>query len=100
MLRAFRYIALVEGLTTLALFCIAMPLKYALGMPELIRPTGMTHGIAWLSYLAAMAICLPGKGFTVWQWVRTFLASLVPFGTFLNDGLVKSKERAGAAQPA
>ncbi len=100
MLRAFRFIALDEGITTLALFCIAMPLKYGLGVPELIRPTGLAHGVAWLSYLAAMALCLPGKGFTAWQWARTFLASLIPFGTFLNDGLLKSKEQASRAHPA
>ena len=94
MLRVFRYIALVEGITTLALFCIAMPLKYGLGLPELVRPTGWAHGVAWLTYLAGMALCLPGKRLTAWQWARTFLASLVPFGTFLNDPLLKSKEQA------
>jgi integral membrane protein len=93
MLRFFRYIALAEGITTLALFCIAMPLKYALGVPELVRPTGWVHGMAWLAYLAGMALCLPGKRLTVWQWARTFLVSLFPFGTFLNDPMLKRKEQ-------
>jgi len=94
MLRLFRIVALIEGVTTLALFGVAMPLKYGLGIPDLIRPTGMVHGVAWLAYLVAMALCLPGKGFTPWQWLRTFVASLFPFGTFLNDGLIKRKEEA------
>lgn len=100
MLRLFRIVALIEGVTTLALFGVAMPLKYGLGIPDLIRPTGMVHGVAWLAYLVAMALCLPGKGFTPWQWLRTFIASLFPFGTFLNDGLIKRKEEARRLQAA
>lgn len=92
MLRLFRSIALIEGLTTLALFLVAMPLKYWAGEPGLIRPVGMTHGVAWVVYLAAMLVCLPGKGFPLWGWLRTFIASLFPFGTFLNDPYLRRLE--------
>jgi integral membrane protein len=92
LLRIFRYIALFEGITTLALFLIAMPLKYGFDYPALIRPFGMTHGFAFVAYIAAMIICLPGKGFGFSGWLRTFVASLFPFGTFLNDPFVRRKE--------
>ena len=85
MLKLFRYVALVEGVTTLALFLIAMPLKYGFDYPDLIRPVGMAHGIAFLAYVAAMLFAFPGKGFGFIGWLRTFAASLVPFGTFLNE---------------
>lgn len=98
MLQIFRAIALVEGVTTIALFLIAMPLKYWAGYDALIRPVGMTHGVAWLAYIAAMAVCLPGKGLSLWEWVRTFVAALFPFGTFLNDPLIRRKQL--ARQPA
>ena len=91
MLQFFRLVALVEGVTTIALFLVAVPLKYALEYPALIPPVGMTHGVAWLAYLVAMAVCLPGAGFSAWEWLRTFVAALFPFGTFLNDGLIKRK---------
>lgn len=94
MLQFFRLIALVEGVTTIALFLVAMPLKYAFDYPALVPPVGMTHGVAWLAYLLAMAVCLPGTGFSAWEWLRTFVAALFPFGTFLNDGLVKRKAAA------
>lgn len=97
MLRIFRYIALFEGVTTIALFCVAMPLKYAAGYDALIFPVGMTHGIAWMAYLLAMLICLPGKGFSLWEWLRTFIAALFPFGTFLNDPLIRRKQAARGA---
>ncbi|MCL6252290.1 DUF3817 domain-containing protein [Altererythrobacter sp. KTW20L] len=87
----FRAIALVEGVTTIALFLVAMPLKYWAGNPVLVPPVGMAHGVAWVGYVVAMAVCLPGRGFSLWEWVRTFVAALFPFGTFLNDGLVRRK---------
>lgn len=100
MLKLFRAIALIEGVTTVALFCLAMPLKYGAGNPVLVPPVGMIHGVAWLAYVAAMAVCLPGRGFSAWEWARTFIAGLFPFGTFLNDGLVKRKIAAREAATA
>lgn len=96
MLRLFRYVAFVEGVTTLALFLVAMPLKYWLGDPRLVPPVGAIHGGAWLLYVAAMALCLPGKGLSAWGWLRTFVAALVPFGTFLNDPYLRRIELARA----
>jgi integral membrane protein len=94
MLRIFRLIALIEGTTTLALFLVATPLKYWAGYDALIFPVGMSHGVAWLAYLLAMLVCLPGKGFSAWQWLRTFLVALFPFGTFLNDPMIRRKQMA------
>jgi hypothetical protein len=46
--------------------------------------------------LLAMTICLPGRGFKGFDWVRTTLAAFVPFGTFLNDPFLKRKQLAEA----
>jgi integral membrane protein len=94
MIRTFRYIALVEGVTTLALFLVAMPLKYWFGMPELVPRAGAIHGIAFILYIVTMVFVLPGKGFSGREWARTTLAAFFPFGTFLNDGLLKRKQEA------
>jgi integral membrane protein len=91
-LRVFRIIAFAEGVTTLALFLFAMPMKYWLGNPALVPPAGAIHGAAWLAYLAAMVLLLPGQGLSAWGWSRTFVASLFPFGTFLNDPMLKRHE--------
>lgn len=98
MIRTFRYIGLAEGVTTLALFLIAMPAKYAFGLPGLVPPVGMLHGAAFVLYLLAMVVCLWGRGFTAWEWARTTLASFVPFGTFFNDGFLKTKQLAAVSQ--
>jgi integral membrane protein len=97
MIRVFRYIGVFEGLTTLALFFVAMPAKYWFGYPGLVPPVGALHGGAFVIYLLAMVVCLWGRGFTPWEWLRTTVASFFPFGTFLNDGMLKRKELAASA---
>ncbi|WP_210310464.1 DUF3817 domain-containing protein [Devosia pacifica] len=93
MIGVFRTIGVVEGITTLALFLVAMPLKYAFAYPHLVPPVGMIHGIAFLTYIAAMLVCLPGRGLTAWEWLKTLFASFFPFGTFLNDPMLARKQR-------
>lgn len=100
MLRIFRVIALFEGITTIALFLVAMPLKYWFGNPVLVPPIGALHGAAWLTYVGAMLVCLPGKGFSIWGWIRIFIAALFPFGTFLNDPYIKRRETGAGAGKA
>jgi integral membrane protein len=100
MLRLFRHVAIFEGVTTLALFLVAMPLKYWLGDPRLVPPVGAIHGGAWLLYITAMVLCLPGKGLSAWGWARTFLAALFPFGAFLNDPYLRRIEHARREEPA
>lgn len=96
MIRLFRYIGVAEGFTTLALFFVAMPAKYWFGYPGLIPPIGLIHGVAFIAYILAMVICLPGRGFSRLDWMRTTLAAFFPVGTFLNDPFLKRKEPAGA----
>lgn len=93
MLRLFRLVALAEGVSTISLFFIAMPLKYWFGEPGLIRPVGMAHGMLFLAYLVAMVPGLWGRGVGLAGWLRTFLAAFVPLGTFLNDPFLKRQER-------
>jgi integral membrane protein len=96
MIKAFRYIGVVEGVTTLLLFLVAMPAKYWFGNPGLVPPMGALHGGAFVVYILAMVICLWGRGFTPWEWLRTTVASFFPFGTFLNDPMLKRKQMAAA----
>ena len=91
MLRLFRVIALIEGVSTIMLFLIAMPAKYWMGNPVLVPPVGLTHGVAWLIYVVGMLACLAGQGFTRREWGQTFVVALFPFGTFMNDSLLKRK---------
>jgi len=92
MIKAFRLIALFEGLTTIGLFLIAMPAKYFFGQPTLVPPIGALHGGAVVLYLAVMVIVFALVRAPFMQWLRAFVACIVPFGTFINDGYVKRLE--------
>lgn len=92
-MRLFRAVALFEGVTTVALFFVAMPLKYFFGAPFLVPPVGMAHGIAFILYLLAMVPALASSRASAGGWLRTTLAAFVPLGTFLNDGYLRRLQR-------
>jgi integral membrane protein len=89
MMKLFRHVALVEGVTTLLLFFVAMPLKYFAGQPALVPPIGMLHGIAFVAYVVFMVPALASARVGPAGWLRTFLASFIPLGTFINDPWLK-----------
>lgn len=91
-IRRFRLTALAEGSSFLVLLCIAMPMKYVMGMPRVVTVVGAIHGILFLLYVAQLA-----KLRTKYQWdnkfsFQAFLASLLPFGPFLFDKHLRTKE--------
>ncbi|MFM8533944.1 MAG: DUF3817 domain-containing protein [Acidimicrobiia bacterium] len=89
MIDAFRKVALVEGVTTLLLFFVAMPLKYLAGQPWLVPPVGWLHGMAFIAYVVMMVVTFRQLPIDRNGWLRTFVAALFPFGTFLNDAWLK-----------
>jgi integral membrane protein len=97
--RLFRQVAFVEGVTTLALFLVAMPIKYLAGNPEPVRITGWIHGVAFIAYVLMMWVALRGRGWSVPDLARTFAASLFPFGTFANDKWLRQREPSDRGYP-
>ncbi len=91
----FRSVAFIEGITTLILFFIAMPIKYIGGNPGPVRVAGWIHGVAFVAYVATMFLALVGRRWSWGEWGRTFLAALFPFGTFLNDRFLKARAAEG-----
>jgi integral membrane protein len=90
--RFFRRVAFVEGVTTLVLFLVAMPIKYLAGNPAPVRIAGWIHGVAFIANVVMMWIALRGRGWTSWELGRTFAAALFPFGTFVNDRFLRERE--------
>ena len=84
-LSQLRLVAILEGISYIALLFVAMPMKYYFNQPELIRPVGMLHG--WLFVLYVLLLLL-GHYKTGWGWKITFagfILSLLPFGTFYAE---------------
>jgi integral membrane protein len=82
MIKFFKIIALLEGLSLLTLLFFAMPMKYAFDQPIYVRIIGMAHGLLFISYII-MAIML--KFEENWNAKKSAIicfASVIPFGTF------------------
>jgi integral membrane protein len=84
--------ALAEGSSFLLLLFVAMPMKYLMGMPEVVRVVGTTHGVLFLFYVGQLAML-----HTKHQWefkfsCHAFLAAILPFGTFVLDKHLREKE--------
>jgi integral membrane protein len=47
MLKNFRILSLIEGLSLLVLLFVAMPAKYHFGFNDAVSYTGMAHGLLW-----------------------------------------------------
>ena len=94
----FRKIAFAEGVSFLVLLLIAMPLKYAVGIPIAVTIVGGLHGLLFVAFLV-MAWEVKSEYKRDWGWLfRSFIASIVPFGTFWMDHTHWKREEAAVEQ--
>ncbi len=84
-LHYLRIVALVEGLSFVALLFVAMPLKYLAGMPLAVRIIGSVHGGLFLVFLLALAAASRERRWPSRRSLMAFVSSLLPFGTFVFD---------------
>ena len=52
MVKLFKYIALLEGISLLLLLFFAMPMKYIYELPIYVKVIGMAHGLLFVVYVA------------------------------------------------
>ena len=91
-IRVFRMIALAEGISFLSLLLIAMPMKYFMGMPEVVRVVGTMHGVLFLLYVGLLATLHFRQRWSFMFSLYAFIASIIPFGTFVLDKQLREKE--------
>ena len=90
--KLFRKIALIEGISYLVLLFIAMPLKYFAEIPMAVRIVGSLHGILFIAFNIWMYLVYDQYNKNLKWMFRSFLASIIPFGTFVMDKQWKSEE--------
>ena len=84
-LRWLRLLGWCEGVSTIALFGIAMPLKYAADMPKAVTVVGSVHGGLFITYVAMIALVMVLYRWPFQRGCALMLASIVPFGPFILD---------------
>ena len=85
MLKTFRYTAIIEGISYLALFAISMPLKYLAGLGEPNKYIGYAHGFLFIVYMILAVVLTKERQWGLKRFGVLFLASLLPFATFYID---------------
>jgi integral membrane protein len=84
-LSRLRVLGTVEGISTLVLFGIAMPLKYLAGMPMAVTIVGSAHGVLFLALVTMFLLGTRRIPISRGLAAAGIVAAVVPFGPFIID---------------
>lgn len=73
----------------LLLLGIAMPLKYAAGIPEAVSVVGAAHGALFVLYALAVVHVKFAHKWSIGRSLFAFLMSVIPFGPFILERQLK-----------
>jgi integral membrane protein len=84
-LERLRLVGKIEGVSFLVLLCIAMPLKYAAGMPMAVKVVGWAHGVLFILFVTSLWAARKEARLPLRLSAMVFVAALLPFGPFVID---------------
>ena len=90
-MKQFRLIAILEGISYLLLVGVAMPLKYLFNQPAPVLYIGWVHGLLFVLFCLALFVIWIKYKWSFWKTLGAFVASLIPFGTFILDKKLKKE---------
>jgi integral membrane protein len=76
----FRLVSIVEGLSYALLVFVAMPLKYGLDLPQMVRVIGMVHGLLFITFVVTLVSAATSRQWSASRAGLLFAASMVPLG--------------------
>ena len=89
-LKLLKTIAILEGISYL-LFGVTMPLKYKLNMPLPNKIVGQAHGFLFIAYILLVFIVSLKIAYSKKELFLLYIASIIPFGTFIVEKKILSK---------
>ncbi len=81
MLKLFRAISVMEGLSYLAILSVSLGLVSR----DYVFQIGMGHGVLFMAYLFLSLLVTDKQGWTLKVWVPLLLASIIPFAFVLVE---------------
>ena len=94
MIKNFRIIAYLEGLSYLILLLVAMPLKYFYGMPLAVRIVGATHGGLFIAYCFALKSIRAKLEWSDKITAIAFISAFLPAAPFIFDRKILAEAEA------
>lgn len=89
-LQQIRFASVLEAVTLLLLFVVAIPLKYAFDLPVATKIMGPIHGLAFLFYLWNLL-----RTVSLWSSLELFrllILAFIPFGGFFNEKYIAQRQ--------
>ncbi len=87
----FRLVAILEGISVVLLFGVAMPLKYGFDIPGPTRIIGGIHGALVVIYMFALISAWLTQSWPFKKAIWAFVASIVPLGTFYFEYKIRDE---------
>jgi len=96
-----RVVGIIEGISTLILFFIAMPLKYMGDMEIAVTIAGSIHGFLFLALVTMFILAVSLVPISIRLATVGIIAAVFPFGPFIVDRqLVKVLEQSNTKYEA
>ncbi|MBL7493082.1 DUF3817 domain-containing protein [Frankia sp. AgB1.9] len=83
--RPYRVLAYVVGVILVVLVLVAVPLKYAADVPQLVQIVGPVHGVLYIVYLLATFNLATKAKFSLRRTILVMLAGTIPFVSFVAE---------------
>jgi integral membrane protein len=81
MLKIFRIISILEGLS----YLVILSVTFNIISRDYVFSLGMLHGVLFVFYLVFSLLLANQKGWSIVIWSLLFLASLIPFAFILVE---------------
>ena len=91
-IRRLRYIGLIEGVSSLLLFFVAMPLKYLNDMPRAVTVVGTIHGVLFILYMLALGQTMIQLKHSLGWAAKVLIAAIFPFGPFFIEPALRREQ--------
>ena len=85
MIKVFRIISYLEGISYILLLFIAVPIKYYANDPSLVKLLGMPHGLLFVAYVILSLVNSKKHNWNFSKTLVVLISSIIPFGTFYVD---------------
>lgn len=93
-LRRLEVASAIEAVTLLLLVGLAVPLKHLGGWAPGVMVMGAVHGLAFVAFAWTAVQTVAGGGWSRTEMLRLFAFACLPFGGFLNLGLLSRRAAA------
>jgi integral membrane protein len=84
-----RTVALIEAVSFLFLLGVAMPLKYAAGVPMAVKVAGWIHGVLFILFIIALVRTVGVARWPIGRAAMVFVGALLPFGPMVLEPCMK-----------